>query len=68
MKTQHNDNERREWVRNHQPLYGVWLSSGVGLYRFVRENRAYIDQVREDELTKARRAAERVAASRRWGP
>lgn len=40
-----NDHERREWVQNDEGLYNWWKRSGLGLYRFVRENRAEIDAV-----------------------
>lgn len=39
-----NDNDRKEWVQNDEGLYRWWKSSGVGLGRFVRENRAEIDE------------------------
>jgi hypothetical protein len=38
-----NDEDRRQWVQNDEGLYRWWQGSGIGLYRFVRENR--------DELT-----------------
>ena len=39
MQVKLNDNDRRDWVNNDEGLYDWWRSSGIGLYRFVRENR-----------------------------
>jgi hypothetical protein len=40
-----NDEERRQWVDNDEGLYEMWTESQMGLYRWVRENRAIIDEV-----------------------
>lgn len=40
-----NDEERRQWVDNDEGLYDLWCESRMGLYRWVRENRAIIDEV-----------------------
>ena len=40
-----NDNDRRDWVNNDEGLYDWWKSSGIGLYRFVRENRAELTRI-----------------------
>lgn len=45
MKARLNDAERRMWVENDEGLYLWWKRSRVGLYRFVRENRAAIDEL-----------------------
>lgn len=37
-----NDRERRMWVENDEPLYRWWKSTGIGLYRFVGQNRGEI--------------------------
>lgn len=42
MSVRMNDGERRLWVENDYDLYCWWQSSNMGLYRFVRENRAAI--------------------------
>ncbi len=40
-----NDEDRREWVQNDESLYIWWKRSGLGLYRFVRENRAELTRL-----------------------
>jgi hypothetical protein len=40
-----NDEDRRQWVQNDEGLYTWWRQSGIGLYRFVRENRAELTVV-----------------------
>lgn len=45
-----NDDERRQWVLNHEGLYQWWLSTGAGIYRFVRENRSALDDLIKQEL------------------
>jgi hypothetical protein len=40
-----NDEERRQWVDNDEGLYSLWQESGIGQYRWVKENRAIIDEV-----------------------
>jgi hypothetical protein len=40
-----NDNDRRDFVDNDEGLYDMWRRSGVGQYRWVRENRTMIDEV-----------------------
>lgn len=47
-----NDEERRQWVDNDEGLYNWWKSSKIGLYRFVRENRAEIDAVINSSLNR----------------
>lgn len=39
------DNERRLWVLNDEGLYNWWKSTGVGVYRFVRENRKELTKI-----------------------
>jgi hypothetical protein len=48
--TQLNDGDRREWVMNDEALYSWWRRSRIGLYRFVRENRAEITKAIRTEL------------------
>ncbi len=45
-----NDQDRREWVQNQEDLYLWWRGSGLGLYRFVRENRDKLTQIIRDQL------------------
>lgn len=40
-----NDEDRRGFVENYEPLYCAYRASGAGLYRWVRENRVHIDAV-----------------------
>ena len=40
-----NDNDRRDFVDNDEGLYDLWRRSCMGQYRWVRENRALIDEV-----------------------
>ena len=40
-----NDEDRREWVQNDARLYIWWKQSGLGLYRFVQENRVRVSEV-----------------------
>lgn len=47
-----NDEERRQWVDNDEGLYNWWKSTKMGLYRFVRENRAEIDAVINQTLNR----------------
>jgi hypothetical protein len=53
-----NDEERRLWVLNDSGLYGWWVSSRVGLYRFIRENREELDRFILDTLDCGRRKGE----------
>jgi hypothetical protein len=38
-----NDDERRSWVLNDEGLHSWWVKSGMGIYKFVKENREEID-------------------------
>ncbi len=38
-----NDEERRQWVLNDEGLYNWFMSSGMGLYAFVKSHREEID-------------------------
>ncbi len=40
-----NDAERAQWVANDEGLYRWHRQSGLPLRRFIRENRAEIDEV-----------------------
>jgi hypothetical protein len=40
-----NDEERRLWVENDEGLYNMMQESGLGMKRFIRENRKAIDKV-----------------------
>lgn len=40
-----NDDDRADFVSNHEPLYLYWFSSRRGITRWVREHRAEIDEV-----------------------
>ena len=40
-----NDNERELWVRNDEFLYSMWRGSGMSMRKFLRANRAAIDNV-----------------------
>lgn len=40
-----NDEERRQWVLNDEGLYNWYISSRMGLYKFIRENRDEIDRI-----------------------
>jgi hypothetical protein len=39
-----NDSDREDWVQNDEGLYNMMRRSGQGMRRFVRENRATIDE------------------------
>lgn len=39
-----NDNDREDFVNNDEGLYDLWRRSGQGITRWVRENRALIDE------------------------
>jgi len=45
MQVTLNDEDRREWVQNDEGLYVWWKRSGIGLYRFVQENRAELTRL-----------------------
>jgi hypothetical protein len=47
-----NDEERRLWVLNNEPLYWAYRRSKRGLRVFIRENRSEIDQVIRGELNR----------------
>jgi hypothetical protein len=40
-----NDGDRAEWVSNDEGLYDLMRASRLGKRRWVRENRALIDEV-----------------------
>jgi len=40
-----NDEDRRQWVENDEGLYLMKRSSRLSMTRFIRENRAFIDEV-----------------------
>lgn len=54
-----NDDERRKWVMNWEPLYRAQQdfqrSGGGGLYAFVRKNRKEIDKEIERVLDRSRK-------------
>jgi hypothetical protein len=39
-----NDDDREQWVNNDEDLYVLWKRSRLSLRKFVRENRALIDE------------------------
>jgi hypothetical protein len=41
----HNDEERRQWVENDEGLYNWYRGSRLSMTRFIRQNRAEIDEV-----------------------
>lgn len=45
-----NDEDRRQWVENQEDLYLWWKGSSMGLYRFVRENRATLTKIIREHL------------------
>lgn len=45
-----NAEDRRQWIENDEGLYQWWKGSGVGLYRFERENRAELNRIIRAEL------------------
>jgi hypothetical protein len=45
-----NDEKRRLWVLNNEPLYWAYRSSKRGMRLFIRENRTEIDRVIRGEL------------------
>lgn len=40
-----NDQEREQWVLNDEGLYSMKLSSRQSMRVFIRENRAFIDEL-----------------------
>jgi hypothetical protein len=44
-KSRINDEERRQWLLNDEGLYEMCRRSGRGEARWIRENRALIDEV-----------------------
>jgi hypothetical protein len=45
-----NAEDRRQWVQNDAGLYQWWQDSGIGLYRFERENRAELTRIIKGEM------------------
>ena len=45
MPPRRNDEKRRLWVLNDEGLYNWWQSENIGITRFIRQNRAKIDEV-----------------------
>ena len=43
-----NDEERRQWVANDEGLYNEQRRSRKSMTRFIRENRALIDEIVEN--------------------
>lgn len=44
--------DRRQWIENDAGLYQWWQGSGIGLYRFERENRAELTRIIKGELNR----------------
>ena len=63
MRAGINDEERRQWVDNDEGLYDMWQASRIGLYRWVKENRAIIDEVIVNV-----RDGEKPAHYKKYGP
>ena len=40
-----NDNERSQWIDNHEPLYLWFLSSRLSKRKFMRTHRQAIDDI-----------------------
>lgn len=40
-----NDTDRRQWINNDEGLYNWYCSSRLSMRKFIRENRAEIDEV-----------------------
>lgn len=40
-----NNREREDWVNNDEGLYNWWKSSRMSMTKFLKENRAEIDEV-----------------------
>lgn len=51
-----NDNDRIELVENDEGLYDIWRRSNKGLTKWVRENRAIIDEVAKSVSSGEKRA------------
>lgn len=49
-KAKHNDEERRQWIENDEGLYDWQRSSRLSMTRFIRENRAEIDEAIDNVL------------------
>ncbi len=45
-----NDEERRLWILNLEPLYRWWRASGLGIYSFIKLHREDIGRVILAEL------------------
>ena len=39
-----NDEERRQWVLNNEPLYLAYRRSRIGLYEYIKTHRDEIDR------------------------
>jgi len=52
MTNKHNDNDRRDWINNHEPLYRTWIASKKPIRKFIQENREWIDTVINQELNR----------------
>ena len=52
-----NDEDRRQWVQNDEGLYNWWKSTGIGLYRFVNENRQAITEAIQGRDKRSQRNA-----------
>jgi len=56
MRSDHNDDERVQWVQNDEGLYVWWRQSKLAAGTFVRANREQIDEVIDNVLSGSRKA------------
>jgi hypothetical protein len=52
MQSRRNDDERRMWVLNFEPLYWQYRSARTSIRAFIKANRAEIDSVIDGELNR----------------
>jgi hypothetical protein len=50
-----NDEDRRQWIENDEGLYLWQRRSGLSMRKFIRENRAEIDEVIRNVTSGSRR-------------
>jgi hypothetical protein len=52
MQSRRNDDERRLWVLNDEPLYMWYRSARTSIRAFIKANRAEIDSAIDAELNR----------------
>jgi len=61
-----NDDDREQWVQNHEPLYRAWQEAGGSLRAWVRANRELIDSTAARERNRKPLDAAQAQRNREW--